>query len=139
MGRRALLRRAACEHAFVTSQGGPYPRFRRALATGNATIATAAAAELPRLGLGDALSLLLLYRDADPRRFERAAVRWHGRLCLEVRGLSGADAGLAFAALRALAGGEPTPAAEALASLLEAYGLAREGAVLRQWLARTAD
>jgi hypothetical protein len=123
----------------VTSQGGPYPRFRRALATGNATIATAAAAELPRLGLEDALALLLLYRDTDARRFERAAVRWHGRLCLEVRGLSSADAGLALAALRALAAGEPAPGADALAGLLEAYGLAREGAVLRDWLARVTD
>jgi hypothetical protein len=123
----------------VTSQGGPYPRFRRALATGNATIATAAAAELPRLGLEDALALVLLYRDTDARRFERAAVRWHGRLCLEARGLSSEDAGLALAALRALSGGEPSAAAGALAGLLDAYGLTREGAVLREWLARTAD
>jgi len=59
-----------------TAQGGPYPRFRRALATGNPTIATAAAAELPRLSLGDALELVLLYRNADRRRFARAAVRY---------------------------------------------------------------
>jgi hypothetical protein len=124
---------------FVTSQGGSHARFHRALATGNATIATAAAAELPRLGLADALALVLLYRDGDRRRFERAAVRWHGRLCLEVRGLASADAGLALAALRALADGEPAPAGEALAALLDAYGLAREREVLRAWLARPAE
>jgi hypothetical protein len=55
-----VARASACEHVFVTPQGGPYPRFRRALATGNPTLATAAAAELPRLGLGDALELVLI-------------------------------------------------------------------------------
>jgi hypothetical protein len=123
----------------VTSQGGPHSRFRRALATGNATIATAAATELRRLGLADALALVLLYRDGDPRRFDRAAVRWHGRLCLEVRGFGAADAGLAFAALRALGAGEPRPAGKALAALLDAYGLAQEAGVLRAWLARTSE
>ena len=70
---------------FVTSQGSPYSRFKRALTSGNSTIATAAAAELPTLSLADALALCLLYRDTDPERFERAAVRWHGRFCLELR------------------------------------------------------
>jgi hypothetical protein len=36
--------------------------------------------------------------------------------------------------LRALANGERVPAAEALAALLDAYGLAREEGVLRAWL-----
>jgi hypothetical protein len=130
---------SACEHAFVTAQGGPYPRFRRALATGNPTIATAAAAELPRLSLGDALELLLLYRDSDRRRFERAAVRWHGRLCLEVSGLVPADAGLALAALRGLGDGEPLPAGKSLAALLSAYGLGRESDLVKSWLTQMAD
>jgi hypothetical protein len=47
-------------------------------------VATAGAAELPKLGLADALALLLLYSPNDRRRFARAVVRWHGRLCLEV-------------------------------------------------------
>jgi hypothetical protein len=34
------------EHLFVTAQGSAYARFRRALDTGNVTIALAAAAEL---------------------------------------------------------------------------------------------
>src|SRR5262245_45493788 len=76
-----------CEHVFVTSQGSPSARFQRALATGNPTIATAAAAELGSVPLADALALVLIYRDAADRRFERAAVRWHGRLCLELRPL----------------------------------------------------
>jgi hypothetical protein len=106
---------------------------------GNPTIATAAAAELPRLNLGDALELVLLYLGSDRRRFERAAVRWHGRLCLELRGLSPADAGLVLAALRGLGDGEPLPAAEALAALLAAYGLERESELMESWLNQTAD
>jgi len=122
-----------------TAQGGPYPRFRRALATGNPTIATAAAAELPRLSLGDALELVLLYRGSDRRRFDRAAVRWHGRLCLEVRGLSPADAGLALAAPRGLGDGESLPAVKALVALLAAYGAGRESELVESWLTRTTD
>jgi hypothetical protein len=97
-------------------------------------VATAAAAELPKLGLADALALLLLYSRTDRRRFERAAVRWHGRLCLEARRLSPTDAALALAALGALGAGEPGPPGAALAELLAAYGLAREAEVVRAWL-----
>ncbi len=66
----------------VTSQGHPYARFRHALATGNARIAEAAARDLHTVGLGDALTLCLLYRD-DPERYERAAARWIARLIAE--------------------------------------------------------
>jgi hypothetical protein len=123
----------------VTAQGGPYARFRRALASGNPTVATAAAAELPKLALADALALLLLYSRTDRRRFERAAVRWHGRLCLEARRLSPTDAALALAALGALGDGQPGPPGVALAELLAAYGLAREADVVRAWLRGSPD
>ena len=49
-----------CEHLFVTSQGSAYGRLRRALDTGNPTIALAAAAELDFVSLPDALELRLL-------------------------------------------------------------------------------
>jgi hypothetical protein len=61
----------------VTSQGSAYGRFRRALDTGNANLA--AAADLEHVGLADALELLLLMLESEPSRFERAALRWHGR------------------------------------------------------------
>jgi hypothetical protein len=61
------------------------------------------AAELPRVPLADALSLLLLARDQQPWRFETAAPRWHARLCAEAR-LTLAEAQLALAALQALGG-----------------------------------
>lgn len=71
---------------FVTSEGNPYSRFRRALATGNEALVTAAALELPRIGLDDALRICLVLRDGDPLRYERAAVRWLGRFALEAAG-----------------------------------------------------
>jgi hypothetical protein len=67
---------------FVTSQGHPHARFRRAVETGNPRIAEAAARELSQIGLRDALDLVLLHRD-DPERYERAAARWIARLVSE--------------------------------------------------------
>ena len=67
----------------VTSQGHHYSRFQRALKTGNAHLALAAAAELRHVDLADALSLVLLIRDSDPLRYERAAVRWLSRYTAE--------------------------------------------------------
>jgi integrase len=62
------------EHAFpLTSQGHRYAQLQRALRTGNAHLALAAAAQLRQVDLADALSLVLLIRDDDPLRYERAA------------------------------------------------------------------
>jgi hypothetical protein len=46
------------------------------------TLVRAAAAELPVVNLDDALHICLLLR-AEPRTFDRAAVRWLGRFALE--------------------------------------------------------
>jgi len=72
-----------CEHAFVPIKGGSYTRFRRALESGNLTLVRAAAAELPRINLDDALRVCLLLRAADAAGYEKAAVRWLGRFALE--------------------------------------------------------
>ncbi len=87
----------ACEHAFVTSQGSAYSRFQRALMTGNLHVIEAAAAELPNVGLDDALAILVaLAQNSDPR-FDRAAARWVGRLLTETpAGLSDARFALAL-------------------------------------------
>jgi hypothetical protein len=95
----------------MTSEGSPYQRFRRALATGNPALVTAAALELPRIPLDDALRICLVLRGGDRERYERAAVRWLGRFALEGRGVTISD-------LRA--------AAEALALLPERAGEAME-------------
>lgn len=67
----------------MTSSGSPHARFRRALSTGNMHIIRAAAAELPIVNLGDALSVCVAIARAEPARFERAALRWVARYCVE--------------------------------------------------------
>ena len=67
----------------VTSDGSAYARFRRALDQGRLHLVVTAAAELPRIELDDALEVcMLMSRESHPA-FERAAVRWIARLCLE--------------------------------------------------------
>ena len=53
---------------FVSIKGGPYQRFRRALEIGRLPLVLAAAAELPRLDLPDALEVLFLIADQAPER-----------------------------------------------------------------------
>ena len=84
---RAGLDRAS-NMCSMTSDGSPYTRFKRALGTGNLLLIQAAAAELPRVVLRDALEICLVLRDQDTARFERAAVRWLGRFALEARGVT---------------------------------------------------
>ena len=86
----------------VTSDGNPYARFRRALSTGNEALVTAAALELPRIALDDALRICLVLRGGDPDRYERAAVRWLGRFALEARNVTIDDLRHAANALDAL-------------------------------------
>jgi hypothetical protein len=109
----------------MTSQGHPYARFQRALQSGRLVHAETAARELHTLNLADALALLVLIAKEDPRRYGRAAVRWHGRFTLDANGLDLADSQLALAALGSL----PTYVDGARA-LLERIG-ARHGLQLR--------
>ena len=97
----------------MTSDGNPYARFRRALKTGNEALVTAAALELPRVALDDALRICLVLRGGDPERYERAAVRWLGRFALEARQVTIDDLRLAADALAVL----PQRAAEAMERL----------------------
>jgi hypothetical protein len=107
---------------FVTSDGSPYSRFRRALVTGNETLVIVAARELPRISLDDALRVCLVLRDGDPDRFERAVVRWLGRFALESKGATMDDLRAAADALDALRR-EPVAAMEQLQSLCLARGI----------------
>jgi hypothetical protein len=103
----------------VTSGGSPYARFRRALDTGNLTIIRAAAAELPRVELQDALAVCMAIRDGEPETFERAALRWIARLCTERRAASFADVRAAAEAFERLAA-QPDDARATLARLCNA-------------------
>ena len=116
----------------MTSQGSAYGRLRRALDTGNATIALAAAAELDYVGLSDALELVLLLLDTDSNRFSRAALRWHARYCDELR-VDLAEAQAVLALLAGLRGARPKPAACALADLVHRRGLEQSSEALMRW------
>jgi hypothetical protein len=120
----------------VTAQGSAGARFKRAPGDPQPTIAAAGAAELPRVFLADALALLLVCHDAGDRRFGRAAVRWHGRRCLEVGTLAPDDAQLCLAAIRGLAVGDGGPAALSLRAVLAVYGADDAATVLGRWLER---
>jgi hypothetical protein len=122
----------SCEHAFVTSQGSPYMRLRRALDRGNLTEAFSAGSELEHVGLGEALELCLLIREKAPDRYDRAALRWHGRLCREVD-VSLEEAQAVLAALALLSGDRKRNAAFALAELLSRRGLERPCETLVAW------
>jgi hypothetical protein len=104
---------AAWEHVFVSIKGGPYARFRRAVEIGRLPLVYAAAAELPTVGLADALDVLALIAEQDRERYARAAGRWLGRYALEQPGVGLADLRLAVAACDLL----PARPREALAVL----------------------
>jgi hypothetical protein len=116
----------------VTSQGSAYARFRRSLDNGSVTNALACAAELKPLGLTDSLELLLLIREKAPERYGRAALRWHGRYCLEVD-VELDEAQAILATLAALAGNRKRNAAFALAELLSRRGFERPCELLVVW------
>ena len=107
---------------FVSSQGSPYARFRRALRTGNLALVRAAAGELPAVRLDDALLIACLIEEHDSEQFERAAVRWLGRFALErpsVRIEDLREGAVAFEALPA----NPDGARRALEVLCARHGL----------------
>jgi len=84
-------------------------------------VATAAALELPRVPLEDALALVLLYQRASDGRFERAALRRHARACVEIPAISLAAGAAALQALATLSG-DRNHAIEILAEILDALG-----------------
>jgi hypothetical protein len=79
----------------------------------------------PRCPLADGLELLLLARDLEPGRFDRAVPRWHARLCSARQSASG-KAQLALAALNALPGPGAGSAVQSLAAVCETHGQGRE-------------
>jgi hypothetical protein len=110
------------------------PRTRPA---GNATAALSAAAELPHIGLVEALELCLLLGD-DGAKFERAIVRWHARYATETAGVTVNEAQAVLALLAALRGPRTDVAARSLAELVYRRGLERASELLIGW-ANEAD
>ena len=125
---------SSCEHPFaLTSQGHPYARFRRALASGNPTLAFTAAAELPQVALEDALALTLLLAAREPFRYGRVALRWHARFCRELPSVELDEAIAVLALLAALRGQTAGAAASALAEILSGRNEPRLAQVVRRW------
>jgi hypothetical protein len=117
----------------VTSQGSAYSRFRRALDNRSAASALASAAELRSVSLTDALELCLLLSEREPARYERAALRWHGRYCREVDGVSLDEAQAVLALLAALRGSRRPAVAVSLAELFDRRQLHQASQVLIRW------
>jgi hypothetical protein len=69
----------------------------------------------------------------EPAQFDRAAPRWHARLCTALQ-LSTSEAQLALAALNALPGPGVATAAEALAAICLGQGLDMAARVIQGWL-----
>jgi hypothetical protein len=113
----------------MTSQRSPYARFQRALRIGRLPMVRAAAAELPRIDLHDALSICLLIERQDGERYERAVVRWLARMSVEVPTVGIDDLREGLVAFEALPH-NPAAARQALASLCERHGLRRAAALL---------
>jgi hypothetical protein len=87
--------------------------------------AEAAARELGRLGLLDALDYLTLVATEEPARFERVARRWLTRLLDESHELSLDDAQLALACLRSLPNGDIEHLRETLRALVKRRHVSR--------------
>jgi len=87
---------------FVSIKGSSYARFRRALEIGKLSLVLASAAELPQIGLEDALDVLALIAEQDAAMYPRAGARWLRRLAAERPALTMAQLRLAVAALDVL-------------------------------------
>lgn len=120
-------------YVLMTSQASPWPRLRRALDHRNLPEALSAASELESVGLVEALELCLLLREHDLDRYRRAAIRWHGRLCREIPGITLEEAQAVLALLGAIATHRQAPAARSLAELVYRRGHERFAEVLIAW------
>jgi hypothetical protein len=121
------------EHTFGDRPGLCLLPLRRALDRGNLVEALASASELEHVGLVEPLELVLLLCRKEPKRYPRAALRWHGRYCREVRDVDLEEGQAVLACLAALSSGRKSAAARALGELLDRRGLERAAEVLMRW------
>jgi hypothetical protein len=97
----------------MTSQGTARGRFQRAIHSRNVLAAEIAAREMGGLSLADALSLCELLAAVDPKRYERAALRWLQRF-IDERLPPLTEVALAAAALAELRHGQRAVGVDAL-------------------------
>jgi hypothetical protein len=113
----------------VRPASSPYARLQRALDRGLLELACEVARECEQLALEDALRLCLLMQQRHDQRFERAAVRWLGRLFVEHPEIGLDLAHQAMRGTRDLASAQDVGRAE-LAVVLRAAGEVRAAEVL---------
>ena len=101
----------------MTSQGTARGRFGRAIHRRNVQAAEMAAREMGGLSLSDALLLCELLANADPARYERAALRWLQRF-IDERSPPLTEVALAASALAELRHGHRNIGVETLKRLL---------------------
>jgi hypothetical protein len=101
----------------MTSQGTARGRFQRAINRRHLLAAEMAAREMGGLSLADALLLCELLANADPARYERAALRWLERF-IDERLPPLAEVALAAAALAELRHGHRNTGVETLKRLV---------------------
>ena len=101
----------------MTSQGTAHGRFQRAIHRGHVQAAEMAAREMGGLSLLDALTLCELLANADPARYERAALRWLQRF-IDERLPPLTEVALAASALAELRHGRRNVGVESLKLLL---------------------
>jgi hypothetical protein len=97
----------------MTSQGTAHARFERAIHSRNLLHAETAAREMGGLSLHDALLLCELLAATDPKRYERAALRWLQRF-IDERLPPLTEVTLAAAALSELRHGQRAVGVDAL-------------------------
>ena len=114
----------------MSVKGSPYKHFRAALTRGDLAGVLAAASELPRVNLVDALEVCLLLAEKRDRRLDRAATRWLARFALEHPRVGIVDLRTGMDALAALTTHRVT-ATNALAGLCDTHGLRGASAMLR--------
>ena len=107
---------------FVSIKGSPYRWFSMALERRDLLGVRSAAAELTKITVADALSIVVLMAERDDRALDRAAARWLGRLVVETPSIGLADARRALEALEALAD-DLDGARERLADVCHRHGL----------------
>jgi hypothetical protein len=88
----------------LTAQGHPRAVFLRAVERGNLLVAEATAREIGKVSLGEALELVALIAQHDPRRHGRAGARWTRRFLEEHPGAGLDDLALVVGCLSALGG-----------------------------------
>jgi hypothetical protein len=114
---------------FVSIKGSAYTHFRAALDRGDLLSVQAAAAELPRVNLVDALAICLLLAQSRDERLDRASTRWLGRFALERPSAGIADLRAALEAFENLPV-RPDLARPALAAVCKRHGLPQAAAIL---------